>query len=67
MATTAERSEQQPVIPPGRWPSRLAAAGDRSLGWLDLLGDQLLFYLRVLVWVPRALRRYLKEVLRLLS
>jgi phospholipid/cholesterol/gamma-HCH transport system permease protein len=67
VATTAERSEQQPVIPPGRWPSRLSAAGDRSLGWLDLLGDQLLFYLRVLVWVPRALRRYLKEVLRLLS
>jgi phospholipid/cholesterol/gamma-HCH transport system permease protein len=67
VATTAERSEQQPVIPPDRWPSRLATAGDRSLGWLDLLGDQLLFYLRVLVWVPRAVRRYLKEVLRLLS
>ena len=67
MAATAERSEEQPVIPPDRWPSRLAGAGDRSLGWLDLLGDQLLFYLRVLVWVPRALRRYLKEVLRLLS
>jgi phospholipid/cholesterol/gamma-HCH transport system permease protein len=51
----------------GRWPARLAALGDRSLSWLDLLGDQLIFYARALAWTPRAIRRYFKEVLRLLS
>ncbi len=51
----------------GRWPSRLAARLDRSLAWLDNLGDQLSFYLRALFWIPRAIRRYFKEVLRLLS
>jgi phospholipid/cholesterol/gamma-HCH transport system permease protein len=66
MATTVERTEQ-PVTPSGRWPSRLTSTADRSLGWLDMLGDQLLFYVRVLLWTPRAVRRYLKEVLRLLS
>ncbi|HEX3783951.1 MAG TPA: ABC transporter permease [Pseudonocardiaceae bacterium] len=40
---------------------------DRLLGPLDRLGDQLIFYLRALVWVPRAIRRYLREVLRLLA
>ena len=51
----------------GRWPARLAAFGDRSMSWLDMLGDQLVFYARALVWIPRAVRRYFKEVLRLLS
>src|SRR5215468_2728247 len=51
----------------GRWPARLAAFGDRSLSWLDLLGDQLVFYARALAWTPRAIRRYFKEILRLLS
>ncbi|HEY4020071.1 MAG TPA: ABC transporter permease [Pseudonocardiaceae bacterium] len=40
---------------------------DRWLGWLDRLGDQLIFYLRALAWVPRAGRRYLREVMRLLA
>jgi phospholipid/cholesterol/gamma-HCH transport system permease protein len=66
VATTIERTDQ-PVSPPGRWTSRLSSGADRSLGWLDMLGDQLLFYVRVLLWTPRAVRRYLKEVLRLLS
>src|SRR6266702_67342 len=51
----------------GRWPARLAAFGDRSVSWLDLLGDQLVFYARALAWTPRAIRRYTKEVLRLLA
>src|SRR6516165_9553754 len=51
----------------GRWPPRLAAFGDRSLSWLDILGDQLVFYARALAWTPRAIRRYFKEILRLLS
>ncbi|HEY1916785.1 MAG TPA: ABC transporter permease [Streptosporangiaceae bacterium] len=32
-----------------------------------MLGDQMMFYLRALLWLPRAVRRYLKEVLRLLA
>ena len=40
---------------------------ERYLGWLDRLGDQLTFYLRALAWTPRALRRYLREVMRLLA
>jgi len=32
-----------------------------------MLGDQLLFYARALAWTPRAIRRYFKEVLRLLA
>jgi phospholipid/cholesterol/gamma-HCH transport system permease protein len=34
---------------------------------LDKLGDQLSFYGRALAWVPRALRRYTREILRLLA
>jgi phospholipid/cholesterol/gamma-HCH transport system permease protein len=43
---------------------RLAAA---PLGMLDQLGDQLSFYIRALAWIPRTLRRYTKEVLRILA
>jgi phospholipid/cholesterol/gamma-HCH transport system permease protein len=69
MGVTAE----QPVITgtggAGRqpWPMRVGAGVDRSLSWLDLLGDQLSFYARALAWTPRAIRRYPKEVVRLLS
>ncbi|GAA4054126.1 MULTISPECIES: MlaE family ABC transporter permease [Actinomadura] len=41
---------------PGRW-----------LAFLDQPGDQLIFYLRALLWTPRAIRRYLREVQRLLA
>lgn len=34
---------------------------------LDGLGDQLSFYGRAIVWTPRTIRRYKREVLRLLS
>jgi phospholipid/cholesterol/gamma-HCH transport system permease protein len=61
------RARPRRAISPDRWPARLGARADQSLSWLDMLGDQLLFYLRALLWVPRAVRRYLKEVLRLLS
>jgi phospholipid/cholesterol/gamma-HCH transport system permease protein len=37
------------------------------LGMLDQLGEQMSFYLRALAWTPRTIRRYKKEVLRLLS
>jgi len=49
------------------WPARAAARVDSWLSWLDLLGDQLLFYARALAWTPRAVRRYWREVLRLLA
>ena len=47
--------------------SRILAGADRSLTWLDVLGDQLAFYARSLLWIPRAIRRYPKEILRVLS
>ena len=37
------------------------------LGLLDTLGEQMSFYVRALAWTPKTLRRYKKEVLRLLS
>jgi phospholipid/cholesterol/gamma-HCH transport system permease protein len=37
------------------------------LTWLDQLGDQLSFYLRALGWIPRTLRRYLRETMRILA
>ncbi|UYM03723.1 MlaE family ABC transporter permease [Solicola gregarius] len=39
----------------------------RPLGGVDDLGRQLAFYIRALIWVPRALVRYPKEILRLLT
>ncbi|RRO14327.1 ABC transporter permease [Saccharopolyspora rhizosphaerae] len=40
---------------------------NRPLQVLDTSGDQALFYLRALAWAPRTLRRYSKEVVRLLA
>jgi phospholipid/cholesterol/gamma-HCH transport system permease protein len=37
------------------------------LNMLDQLGDQLSFYIRALAWIPRTLRRYSKEVMRILA
>jgi phospholipid/cholesterol/gamma-HCH transport system permease protein len=42
-------------------------AVNAPVGALDSLGEQLWFYIRALAWTPRTLRRYKKEVLRLLS
>ncbi|HEV7979416.1 ABC transporter permease [Amycolatopsis sp.] len=39
----------------------------RPLDTLDTLGDQMSFYIRALAWTPRALRRYTKEIMRLLA
>ena len=39
----------------------------RPMGVLEDLGDQLGFYGRALAWTPRTLRRYKKEVMRLLA
>jgi phospholipid/cholesterol/gamma-HCH transport system permease protein len=50
-----------------RWTARLDERADSWLAWLDMLGDQLAFYARSLAWTPRVIRRYRREVLRLLS
>jgi phospholipid/cholesterol/gamma-HCH transport system permease protein len=47
--------------------TKAATTADRSLSWLDTLGDQLLFYVRALGSIPRAIRRYPREILRILS
>ncbi|MCK8680642.1 MULTISPECIES: ABC transporter permease [Streptomyces] len=39
----------------------------RLFGWLDRAGDEVTFYLTALLSVPRAVRRYPKEIQRLLS
>jgi phospholipid/cholesterol/gamma-HCH transport system permease protein len=46
---------------------RLGGGVSRRLTWLDMLGDQLMFYLRALAWTPRALYRYSREIRRLLA
>ncbi|MCK2236826.1 MULTISPECIES: ABC transporter permease [unclassified Crossiella] len=46
---------------------KFRSAAKAPLHGLDALGDQLSFYLRALAWVPRALRRYMRETLRLLA
>lgn len=40
---------------------------NRPFEILDGLGDQMSFYLRALGWIPRTIRRYTREVLRLLA
>ncbi|WP_370946401.1 MlaE family ABC transporter permease [Amycolatopsis sp. cg5] len=40
---------------------------NRPLQTLDTLGDQMSFYGRALAWTPRAIKRYTKEILRLLA
>ncbi|MBB3662178.1 MULTISPECIES: MlaE family ABC transporter permease [Prauserella salsuginis group] len=46
---------------------RAKKIANRPLETLDDLGDQMSFYLRALAWAPRTIRRYMKEVLRLLA
>ena len=46
---------------------RVRSVASRPLEFLDDLGDQLSFYIRALAWTPRALRRYSKEIVRLLA
>ena len=55
------------VTPPAERTQRVREAVDRRFGFLDFLGDQVFFFLRALAWVPRAIRRYTKEIVRLLA
>ncbi|WP_392543064.1 MlaE family ABC transporter permease [Oryzobacter telluris] len=46
---------------------RLHDTATRPLKTLDSLSDQMYFYVRSIGWVPRTLRRYRREVVRLLA
>ena len=43
------------------------AVYEKPLKSLDKLGEELSFYVRALAWTPRTMRRYKKEILRLLA
>ena len=62
MTTTSSRP---PVV--DKSVRAVKAAVDKPLGALDGLGEQFSFYVRSLGWTGRTLRRYKKEILRLLA
>ncbi len=43
------------------------AVYEKPLNALDRLGEELSFYVRALAWTPRTIRRYKKEILRILA
>jgi phospholipid/cholesterol/gamma-HCH transport system permease protein len=45
----------------------LRATYRKPLSFLDRLGEQLAFYVKALLWTPKAIQRYKKEILRLLA
>lgn len=47
--------------------SKVIDLAGRPLAAVDSLGEQMRFYVRSLAWSPRTVRRYKKEVLRLLA
>ena len=47
--------------------ANLRAIYQRPLGGVDHLGAELSFYLRALAWMPRSVRRYKKEIMRILA
>ena len=47
--------------------SNVKAVYQRPLKTLDTLGEELSFYIRALAWTPRTIRRYKKEILRILA
>ncbi len=49
------------------WTLRAKRAARMPLDALDRAGDQMSFYGRVLVWTPRTITRYRREVVRLLA
>jgi phospholipid/cholesterol/gamma-HCH transport system permease protein len=47
--------------------NRFLAAVDRRFTFLDVLGDQIFFFVKVIAWIPRAIRRYGREIVRLMA
>lgn len=53
--------------PNARAKAYLLDVGARPGRSLDRYGDQMWFYIRAVLWVPRALHRYAKEIIRLIA
>ena len=53
--------------PPSTRPQRVKSAVDRQFTFLDVLGDQIFFFVKAIAWIPRAIRRYGKEIMRLMA
>jgi phospholipid/cholesterol/gamma-HCH transport system permease protein len=68
MAVT-DRGARRPGAepPPGGRPPRRPRRPLPGLRWLDESGDHAMFHAAAVLWIPRTLRRYTREVLRLLS
>ncbi|WP_214369380.1 MlaE family ABC transporter permease [Pseudonocardia sp. H11422] len=49
------------------WNARARRAISGPLDQLEQLGDQLSLYARAIIWIPRTVRRYRKEIARLLA
>ena len=64
MSTTSPRVRSQAMTSVIDGSRRIVQAPGTAL---DTLGGQMSFYLRAIAWTPRTLRRYKKEVLRLLA
>ena len=47
--------------------ANLKAVYQKPLKTLDSLGEELAFYVKALAWTPRTVRRYKKEILRILA
>jgi phospholipid/cholesterol/gamma-HCH transport system permease protein len=47
--------------------ANMRAVYQKPMRSLDNLGDELAFYVKAIAWTPRTLRRYKKEILRLLA
>ena len=67
MTTTRVRPDSAPTGDRRSTDERVLEAIARPGAMLEGLGTQLLFYVKVLAWVPRTIRRYSKETLRLLT
>jgi phospholipid/cholesterol/gamma-HCH transport system permease protein len=47
--------------------NRFLNAVDRRFTFLDVLGDQIFFFVKAIAWIPRAVRRYGREIVRLIA
>src|SRR6187551_411247 len=47
--------------------ANIRAVYDKPARFLDRLGEELAFFIKALAWTPRTIRRYKKEVLRILA
>jgi phospholipid/cholesterol/gamma-HCH transport system permease protein len=47
--------------------ANVRAIYDKPMRSLDKLGEELSFFIRALIWTPRTVRRYKKEILRILA